>query len=127
MGTGEKMAELFISLAVKALFSVGRVVIFDKLTSLRAQIGPAVDELRPIDSLVRQSTPRDNFEGVPGNEAPLLVAPVILGLGEVTVNVGANFGAQSTDIVRGDGLVPVEYLDRHIPGRKRRDGIPDAE
>jgi hypothetical protein len=53
VGTGAKMAEVFISFAL----SLGRVVIFDKLSSLSVQIEPVVDELRPIDSLVRQSTP----------------------------------------------------------------------
>ena len=50
-----------------------------------------VNELRPIASLVRLSTSRYHFEGVPGNVAPLLVTLVILGLEKVTVNVGANF------------------------------------
>ena len=42
VGTGEEMTEYFISLAVRALLSVGRAVIFDKLCSLKAQIEPVV-------------------------------------------------------------------------------------
>jgi hypothetical protein len=79
---------------------------------------PIVDELRPIDILVRLSTPRYHFEGVPGIVAPLSVTPLILCLEKVTVNVGANFCTQSTDIVRGDSRDPVEYLHWHVPGRK---------
>ena len=77
-----------------------------------------MDELRPIDSLVRLSTSRYHFERVPGNAAPLLVTPVILSLEKVMVNVSANFCTQSTDIVRGDSRVPVEYLYWHIPDQK---------
>ena len=126
------LAEVFISLvALRALLSVGmhRVVIFDKLSSLRAQIEPGVEELRPIDSLVPQTTPDDHFVGTPGNIGPLLVTPGILGLEDVTLNVDANFCAQSTDIVRGDGLVHVECLYRHhfVPPIHRHNGIPDYE
>lgn len=70
-----------------------------------------MEELRQVGSLLRQNTPGDYLEGVPGrNVAPLLITPVILGLKEVTVNIDTTFCAQSTGIRSGDGLVPIECL-----------------
>ena len=61
-----------------------------------------MDELRPIDSLVRLSTSRYTIsqESQAGNVAPLLATPVVFDLEKVTANAGANFCTQSTDIVR---------------------------
>jgi hypothetical protein len=52
-----------------------------------------VDELSPIDSLLVRlgMTSCNHFDFVPGNIAPLLVTPVILGLKKIAMKVGANF------------------------------------
>jgi hypothetical protein len=81
------MEEIFIRLAVGILLSVIRVVMWTSLDRLTV--------------LAHLSTSRYHFEGVPGSVAPLLVTSVMPDLEKVTVNVGANFCTQSTDVVRG--------------------------
>lgn len=64
---------------VRVLLSVdgeARVIFFDKLMLFESQPFESAicgaDELRPIDSLIHQSTaPSDHFEGDPCNVAPL--------------------------------------------------------
>jgi hypothetical protein len=57
VGTGEQVLTVFILLAIGTLLGmigfVVVVVIFNKLSSLRAEIESVVNELRPIDSLFR--------------------------------------------------------------------------
>jgi hypothetical protein len=67
------------------------IVVFDKLSSLAAEIEPIVDELRLIDSsLFRLGTLCYHFKSVPSNMAPLLVTPVILSLKKITMNISAS-------------------------------------
>ena len=65
MGTGDHVAKFFILLAVGTLLGmigVVIIVVFDKLSSLGAEIEPIVDELRPIDSLFRLGTSCYHFK-----------------------------------------------------------------
>ena len=64
VGSGEHVAEIFILLAVGTLLGMIGVVIvvFDKLSSLGAEIEPIVDKLRPIDSFFCMSTSCYHFK-----------------------------------------------------------------
>ena len=117
VGTGEHVTEVFILLAIGTLPGmIGVVVIiFDKLSSLGAEIEPVVNELRPIGGLFRLGTLRYHVKLVLSNMAPLLVTPVILGLKKFRMNISANFCTYSTNIMGGDSCVLIEYLHWHVP------------